>query len=64
MKLRVAKKILKKQDKLKYNAGQIRKATTLVERHQRRAERKAAKAEEKASESVSETTPEAETTEA
>ena len=45
MKLRVAKKILKKQDKLNDNQGQIRKAGILVERHKRRAERKAAKQE-------------------
>jgi len=53
MKLRIAKKILKKQDKLNYNAGQVRKANTLVERHKRRAERKAAKAE-----ATTESTPE------
>ncbi|GEM_PF-3155279 len=53
MKLRIAKKILKKQDKLNYNAGQVRKANILVERHKRRAERKAAKAE-----ATTESTPE------
>jgi hypothetical protein len=40
MKLRVAKKILKKQEELKYHQAQVTKATTISARAQRRAAKK------------------------
>ncbi len=39
MKLRVAKKVLKNQDKLQYNEGQIKKAETIAGRVSRRVEK-------------------------
>ena len=41
MKLRVAKKILKKKDELSYKGGQIQKAKTVAARRERRAAKKA-----------------------